>query len=443
MKKNAIYRQQERQQEFAQIGEEILRNARNELYLSMRFLDVALSELRFMQDEGIRGLGTDASSLYFQPDYLVELYRRGRRAVNRAYLHMVVHCLFGHMFQKKSRDLRLWNLACDIAAESVIDGLYQSCVHSPSSAFRRECMRKVEASVKVITAQSVYHWLCRQSIPPSQLEEMEREFLVDDHSRWQSEKSKNPQQMPNRWEDIREKMQTEMETFGKEAAEDSRSLLEQVQVENRQRYNYKDFLRKFAVLKEEMQVDMDTFDYIFYNYGMELYGNMPLIEPQETKEVPKVEDFVIIIDTSMSCKGELVQHFLEETYSVLSEAESFFRHLNIHILQCDDKVQADTKISSRQQLEEYMKHFAVTGQGGTDFRPAFAYVEELLARGTFQRLRGVIYFTDGYGIFPQKKPSYETAFVFMKEDYRDVDVPPWAIKLILDADEENPFSACK
>ena len=34
-----------------------------------------------------------------------------------------------------------------------------------------------------------------------------------------------------------------------------------------------------------------------------------------------------------------------------------------------------------------------------------------------------------------KKPPYETAFVFMKEDYRDVDVPPWAIKLILEPDD--------
>ena len=34
-----------------------------------------------------------------------------------------------------------------------------------------------------------------------------------------------------------------------------------------------------------------------------------------------------------------------------------------------------------------------------------------------------------------KKPPYETAFVFMKNDYRDVDVPPWAIKLILDVQE--------
>ena len=38
-----------------------------------------------------------------------------------------------------------------------------------------------------------------------------------------------------------------------------------------------------------------------------MYGNMPLIEPQETKELRKIEDFVIAIDTSMSCKEELIK----------------------------------------------------------------------------------------------------------------------------------------
>lgn len=72
-----------------------------------------------------------------------------------------------------------------------------------------------------------------------------------------------------------------------------------------------------------MQIDMDSFDPIYYHFGMETYGNMPLIEPLETKEMKKIEDFVIVIDTSMSCNGSLIRRFLEETYSVLSESESF------------------------------------------------------------------------------------------------------------------------
>ena len=159
---------------------------------------------------------------------------------------------------------------------------------------------------------------------------------------------------------------------------------------------------------------------------------MQLIEPQETKEIQKIEDFVIVIDTSMSCKACLVQKFLEETYSILNQSESFCRTFCIHIIQCDERVQSDVVIENQKQLEQYMQQFQVKGMGGTDFRPAFDYIDTLLAKKVFHKLRGLIYFTDGYGRYPLKKPHYDTAFVFFQEDYLDVDVPPWAIKLVLD-----------
>ncbi len=438
---NPIYKEREENLEFAGIAADILRNSRNELYLNMRFLDVALSSLAPAPENGIRVTGTDGSSLFYQPDALVELFRKGREAVNRQYLHSVVHCLFSHLWTRVERDVEYWNLACDIVAEYVIDGLYVRAVRRPLSGLRREYYSQIRKE-GVVTAGRIYHRLCREHPGQTQLDILKREFLVDDHSRWDQEKpGKSPSPRQKKWEDIRDKMQTEMETFSKEASQDARSLEEQICAENRRRYDYRKFLQKFSVLKEEMQVDMDSFDYIYYNYGMSLYGNMPLLEPLETKEVRKVEDFVIVVDTSMSCKGELIRRFLEETYSVLSESEGFFRRIHVHILQCDDKVQEDVFVTSREEMQDYLEHFTVRGFGGTDFRPAFARVQELLAQKCFTKLRGLIYFTDGYGIFPVKKPPYETAFVFMKNDYRDVDVPPWAIKLIIDPEEltENEY----
>lgn len=453
---NPIYEERVQTLDFIEIAEDILRNSRNELYLNMRFLDVALSSLAFLPDQQVRTTGTDGLTLYFQPDALTEVFRRGRQAVNRQYLHSIVHCLFSHLWNQKDRDREYWNLACDIAAEYVIDGLYVKAVHRPKSALRRELYRMLESEEMyreeedtdgtfqssadiqrpVVTAERVYRFLCRMHPMQAQLDLWKREFLVDDHRYWEQDNSqKSPSPRQKKWDDIRERMQTEMETFSKEASSDLKSLEEQVRAANRKRYDYREFLRKFSVLKEEMQVDLDSFDYIFYNYGMELYGNMPLIEPLETKEVQKVEDFVIVVDTSMSCSGELIRRFLEETYSVLSESEGFFRRIHVHILQCDDRVQEDVLVTNREEMQDYLEHFTVRGFGGTDFRPAFARVQELLQRRCFTKLRGMIYFTDGYGTFPVKKPPYETAFVFMKEDYRDVDVPPWAIKLILEPQE--------
>ena len=60
-----------------------------------------------------------------------------------------------------------------------------------------------------------------------------------------------------------------------------------------------------------------------------------------------------------------------------------------------------------------MDHFEVKGFGGTDFRPVFDYTRSLMDEGVFQNLKGLIYFTDGYGEFPKTKPPFDTAFVFM------------------------------
>ena len=82
-----------------------------------------------------------------------------------------------------------------------------------------------------------------------------------------------------------------------------------------------------------------------------------------------------------------------------------------------------------------MEQFELKGGGGTDFRPVFAHVEALREQGRLKRLRGLLYFTDGKGIYPKKRPDYDVAFLFMKEDYTDVSVPAWAMKLILTADD--------
>lgn len=418
-----------------EIAADIWEDALSQLYVGMRYLDTALHILRRQPDSSFPGFGTDGESLFYRPDTVLALYRAGSVEVNRACLHVTIHCLFGHLFRERDPQELLWQLACDAAAEYIIDHLHAGCVHLPVRARRREFYLRLENFCAVPTAEAVLRFLEQKPYSERELLELAQEFYCDSHSLWPKKRTPQTQRQKNRWEDAREKMQTDMETFSKESAGGDKAMLEELRVENRPRYEYRKFLKKFSVLREELHADPDSFDYIFYNYGMQLYGNMPLIEPQETREVHRVEDFVIAVDTSMSCKGELIQLFLRETYGVLSESESFFRKVNVHIIQCDEKIQEDVIITDGKELERYMEHFTVKGMGGTDFRPVFSYVNTLIAQGAFRNLRGLIYFTDGYGTFPAKRPLYETAFIFMQEDYRDVDVPPWAIKLILEPED--------
>ena len=402
----------------------------------MRFLDVALSSFVYRMDISVSPFGTDGTVMYFHPQHLGGMLRQNRILVNRGYLHMVFHCIFRHMF-KQADDARYWDLSCDIAAEHIIDGCDLRPVRFSRSLLRRETYRKLELSGHVLNAERVCSLLAEWKLTEKDFNMLEEEFRVDDHRYWEKDSQKRPpdQQMQRKWKDIDEKMETDLEIFSKEAADKNGDFLGGLRVENRERHDYREFLRKFSVFREELKADPDTFDYGFYSYGMSLYGNMPLIEPLETREEHRIEEFAVVIDTSMSCSGELIRKFLEETYSVLTENESFFQKVNVHIIQCDEKVHQDVKITSGEELEDYMEHFQLYGEGGTDFRPAFEYVEELRQNREFTDLKGMIYFTDGYGIYPEKMPAWRTAFVFLEEDYRDVDVPPWAIKLILSEED--------
>ncbi len=428
---------------FQEICLTILQDSRRQLYLEMRYLDVPLSSLIFQVSTELyeRGFGTDGQVLAVHPKMLADLYEEDRHLVNRMYLHEVLHCLLRHPFKRPGGDEQIWRIACDIAVESMIDSMHVRSVRTGVSRFRRNWYDLLHTSLKVLTAEGIYHTLLHAQLTLSQTAALMQDFCIDEHVLWpvpdDPHKLPSPrvQMLQDKWQDLAEKAQTQMESFARDQAQGAGDLENMLRIENRQRYDYRTFLRKFSVLKEQVMIDPDSFDYVFYTFGLSMYGNMPLIEPLESRSVRRIEEFVVVLDVSMSTSGELVKSFLEQTYSVLTEQETYLHKVNIHILQCDEAVLEDVRITSRKQLDEYREHFVLRGGGGTDFRPAFAYVDDLIASGQLSDLKGLIYFTDGRGIYPKQKRGYETAFVFLQEDYSDAAVPPWAMKLILEKED--------
>ncbi len=386
----------------ARMGGEVLAVVRSGLYLDFRFLDMALSALSPTPDERCGVLATDGRILCYQPSALLRLYQENPKYLNRLYLHTVFHCIFRHLWTKGRRDKRLWHLACDIAVENVIDGLGRKSVQRPLSYVRQHAYEEIKAEQKVVVAAPTYRWLLGQT--PGVLRQLEREFYTDDHRLWPKDAPEQPQQMPTplpqkTWQKIGERMQTELELRDKEAGEGADALKEQVKAANRSRRSYKDFLRRFCITREEVHLDPDEFDLNFYTYG------------------------------------ELVRAFLAETYTLLKGRENFFHRMNLHLIQADNTVQQDLLIRKEDELIHAMNHFQLRGGGGTDFRPAFEYVDRLCAEKQFTNLRGLLYFTDGMGTYPARRPPYEAAFLFLGERFDDANVPPWAMKVVLDEEE--------
>lgn len=427
---------EDRQTSLEQVGMEILQATRNELYLNLPYLDTALCALAFVPGGGVTvTLATDGEKLYYDGSYLSDRYLRSRTASNRVYLHVILHCMLRHLAKKQGKDGELWDLACDMAVESILDRLDYPCIGQGNApALRRRWYGELETELPVLTAEGVYRCLLRRDLEEYERARLQREFFADDHGLWDPqsrEQKERSDRQDRRWQGAAERTQTGLETVLAGQATGGEAVYQQLRVANRPAADYRAFLRRFAVPREVLGAAEDAFDYGFYAYGLRLYGNLPLIEPTETREEKRIEDFVIAIDTSMSTSGHLVRQFLETTYAILRSTETFTRRVNIRILQCDDQLRSDKAIHDLAELRDYMADLQLSGGSATDFRPVFEHVEQLTAQGAFTHLRGLLYFTDGLGIYPRKRPPYDAAFVMMEAPSIAAEVPPWAIRLTL------------
>jgi predicted metal-dependent peptidase len=101
------------------LAEDVLVYSRNTLLVNLRFLDMALSQFEMFPCEEY-SLMTDGKYLLYNPKRVLKDFRLKKEISVRAYLHIVMHCVYRHMFMSPTLDRPLWDLACDIAVENVI-----------------------------------------------------------------------------------------------------------------------------------------------------------------------------------------------------------------------------------------------------------------------------------------------------------------------------------
>ena len=421
-----------KQEQISALARDIIRLSHDGILLNMRFLDVALSALKLEERAGMGVFAYDGATLYYDPALLLAKYRKEPHYMVRLYLHVLLHCIFYHSFQTDKLERELWNLATDIAVENTILEMSLHLAVLPSDAILKSRLDILKKQAGGLTAEKLYRHF-RIEEPSKKAQKEWRELCYyDEHLYWDRKEELTLSQ--EEWRKISERVKADLRSFSKDK-NNAQSMEENLKEATRERYDYRDFLKRFMVMGEVVQVNDDEFDYIYYTYGLSQYGNMPLVEPLEYKDANKIKDFVIALDTSASCRGEVVQAFLNQTYQIMQQRENFFRKINVHIIQCDNEVQSDTIITCREDFDDFLKNGKLRGFGATDFRPVFQYVEKLKQDGGFENLKGLIYFTDGYGIYPEQMPDYDTAFVFLRDDGEAPAVPPWAIRIVISEEE--------
>lgn len=441
-----------------------------------------------------KGVGTDGRLIYADAGTVIEMYVKNSVLLARLYMHMMFHCLFRHPFHYRHMDRPVWDFAADAAVEYAVLSLEAPGLKLDDDwETKRELDLLKKETGEPFTAERIYRYL--EDLPASgsgaekssgsgagkasgsgsgkpsgsgaekpsgsmqespeqprlsgwcvpgtdlTFQEMALRMQRDRHEPWLFADADMPEEVirrggeeqGSRWRSISRGVQHDMEMHEKNQSLDPGSLSRVFSGAFEKKHSYADFLQRFARLMEDLHISSEEFDYIYYMYGLRLYGRMPLIEPLEYRETDRIRDFVIAIDTSGSCQGKIVESFLHRTWDVMKEAGIFTGKLNLHIIQADSKIQRDDVIRSQEDFDRYMQKVEIRGSGGTDFRPVFRHVDQLRRNGEFPHLQGLLYFTDGYGIFPQERPEYPVAFVFVKSRWEIPGIPGWAYRTVFDA----------
>lgn len=113
-----------------QMAEKILSYVRNELYLELRYLDVAFSALVPQADASLQSFATDGGHLFYSTEQILRVFEKNAPYLNRAYLHTVLHCIFSHPWIAGTATggcgispvMLLWNIRLTVWEKNVRNG---------------------------------------------------------------------------------------------------------------------------------------------------------------------------------------------------------------------------------------------------------------------------------------------------------------------------------
>jgi predicted metal-dependent peptidase len=309
-------------------------------------------------------MATDGRNLYFHPKFVED---HSQEVIEAAVAHEVGHCALNHVTRRGARQPKRWNYAIDYATNAMLE----DCGFNIPDWFVHN------AAFKGMSAEEIYTLL-----PP----EDEGGSGNSNHG------GKEPfdQHMDSKDENLA----AELEVATIQAAQAQRGRGELPGSLKRfcpdlaeAKVDWRAVLRRFAT-----DAARDDFSWMKPNRA---YMSLGFIMPGLYSE--SVRDITTVIDTSGSINDQILSAFGGEIADIRNNCE----------LKLLRTMYCDAAINHVDEFEQH-DHFAVTphGDGGTDFRPPFKWLQERDITPTC-----LIYLTDGYGPFPASAPPYPVLWV--------------------------------
>ena len=113
---------------------------------------------------------------------------------------MILHCVFRHIFVSKKIDTKVWDLACDIAVENLINKLHLKCTECERQIRQIWLLKELEEKLPKLSAEWIYQSFMKENLSDEDIEQLRRNFMADDHSIWYNKAISN-QEHGNKTED--------------------------------------------------------------------------------------------------------------------------------------------------------------------------------------------------------------------------------------------------
>lgn len=354
------------------------------MLLKQPFYGMLLSMTDFIPETVIPTMATDGIRIYYNPEYVVGLSDEERNGV---LLHEISHCVYLHCTPKRrmNREQQRWNVAADYAINLEIKDLGYSL---PQGVLLDDKYREMNAEM-------IYDAL------PKDISHLE---TLDVHI--------EPADGSEEWDDMEDRVITAYE-MTKDFYGDKK---------NHGKFpggiqRWIEKLRKSKVKWERIfhkhvgqALAKDDFSYTRCNRRM-LPQDIYL--PDLRNHI--IGSVVLGIDTSGSITSKQLEQFAAELAKI--------SHLvnDVLVISCDAKVQEVVKV---RKMENFLKKVKFKGGMGTDFRPVFKEVENRKEQPEL-----LIYLTDAWGPFPEKKPPYPVIWCLTTDSNEKA--IPWGQKITL------------
>jgi predicted metal-dependent peptidase len=403
-----------------------LKAARKGLVLDHPFFGALALRMGFKAETlgRTRTLGTDGRDIYYCSDYV-----QGCSDAQLVGLvaHEVMHPAMQHHTRRGDRELRLWNEAADYAINPI---LVDAGLSLPEGVL-------LNPEFKGMAAEQIYEALRQASGNGGGGEDDQQEDSAsgsgstDDHGDGDGIDDDNEQDpgddtTPGDSDDDHggiadlpgavfdapdpEVQEAEWQVALKQAAQAAQMMgklpggialaIEQV---NKPRLDWRAILRRFV-----QQCSSADFSWLRPNRR---YVQSGLYLPEVRSEA--LPPIGVVVDSSGSTLSVLPM-FQAELQSIVDEADPEATL----VIMADAAVQRVDRFERGDPIE-----FNVQGLGGTDFRPAFAYVDREQLN-----LACLVYLTDGQGIYPDEPTDVPTLWVITTPD----ESAPWGETVFLD-----------